>query len=78
MKIIASNTGGTTYEPVPAGTYIARCFSMVHIGTVMETFQGESKLQNKVRLTWELPLELKVFNEERGEQPSDSRLDRCE
>jgi hypothetical protein len=69
MKIIASNTGGTTYEPVPAGTYIARCFSMVHIGTVMETFQGESKLQNKVRLTWELPLELKVFNEERGEQP---------
>jgi hypothetical protein len=69
MKIVASNTGGTTYEPVPAGTYIARCFSMVHIGTVMETFQGESKLQNKVRLTWELPLELKVFNEDRGEQP---------
>lgn len=69
MKIVASNTGGTTYEPVPAGTYIARCFSMIHIGTVMEQYQGESKLQNKVRLTWELPLELKVFKEENGEQP---------
>jgi len=69
MKIIASNTGGSTYEPVPAGTYIARCFSMVHIGTVMEQFQGESKLQNKVRISWELPTETKVFKEERGEEP---------
>lgn len=69
MKIIASNTGGTTYEPVPAGTYIARCFSMVHIGTIAETYQGESKLQNKVRISWELPTETKVFKEEAGEQP---------
>lgn len=42
---------------------------MVHIGTIMETYQGESKLQNKVRIQWELPTELKVFNEEAGEQP---------
>jgi hypothetical protein len=69
MKIVASSSGGSNYEPVPAGTYIARCFSMVHIGTVMESYQGESKLQNKVRLSWELPLELKVFKEENGEQP---------
>jgi hypothetical protein len=69
MKIIASSTGGSNYEPVPAGTYIARCYSMVHIGTVMETYQGDSKLQNKVRLTWELPLELKQFKEDEPERP---------
>jgi len=69
MKIVASSTGGSSYEPVPAGTYIARCFSMVHIGTIMENYQGESKLQNKVRINWELPTEQKVFKEERGEEP---------
>lgn len=69
MAITATSQGGTTYEPVPAGTYIARCISMVHIGTVMESYQGENKLQNKVRIQWELPTELKVFKEEAGEQP---------
>jgi hypothetical protein len=69
MKIIASSTGGSTYEPVPAGAYIARCYSMTHIGTIMETYQGETKLQNKVRLTWELPTELKQFKEGEQERP---------
>lgn len=69
MAITATSQGGTSYEPVPAGTYIARCVSMVHIGTIMESYQGENKLQNKVRIQWELPTELKVFKEENGEQP---------
>lgn len=69
-QIIATNTGGgSNYEPVPAGNYVARCYSMVHIGTVPEEFQGEKKMMNKVRLTFELPTELKVFKEENGEQP---------
>jgi hypothetical protein len=42
---------------------------MIHIGTVPETFMGEEKLMNKVRITWELPNETKVFKEENGEQP---------
>ena len=68
MPITASNTG-TNFAPVPAGTYVARCFSMVHIGTIPEEYQGETKEQNKVRISWELPTEKKVFNEEKGEQP---------
>jgi hypothetical protein len=68
-QIIASNSGGTNYEPVPAGNYPARCYSMIHIGNVVEEFQGEKKTMNKVRLTWELPTETKVFKEEKGEQP---------
>jgi len=69
MAITATNTGGSSYEPIPAGTYLARCYSMVQIGTVEEEFQGLKKQVNKVRITWELPTELKVFNPEKGEQP---------
>lgn len=42
---------------------------MVHIGTIEETIMGATKKLNKVRVTWELPTELKVFKEENGEQP---------
>ena len=70
MAIIATNTGGTTFEPIAQGNYPARCYSMVHIGTVEEIILGEKKKLNKVRITWELPTELKIFKEENGEQPS--------
>jgi hypothetical protein len=69
MAITATNSGGSSYEPIPAGTYLARCYSMVQIGTVEEEFQGLKKMVNKVRITWELPTEMKVFNPEKGEQP---------
>lgn len=68
MAIFATNTA-TKRELIPAGNYVARCYQMIHIGTVPENYQGEIKEQNKVRIGWELPTELKVFNEERGEQP---------
>jgi hypothetical protein len=69
MAIIATNQGGSNYEPIPAGNYPARCYSMIHIGTVEDTYLGQLKRNNKVRITWELPTELKVFKEENGEQP---------
>jgi hypothetical protein len=69
MAITATNSGGSSYEPIPAGTYLARCYSMVQIGTIKEEFQGLEKQVNKVRITWELPTEMKVFNPEKGEQP---------
>lgn len=68
-QIIASNNGSGNYEPCPSGNFVARCISMVHIGTIEDEFQGEKKLLNKVRITWELPTETKVFKEENGEQP---------
>jgi hypothetical protein len=70
MAIIAESNGGSNYEPVEAGTYAARCYSMVYMGTLDESFQGQEKTLKKVRLTFELPTELKVFKEEKGEQPS--------
>ena len=69
IQILASSTGGSSYEPIAAGTYVARCYSMVHLGTIKESYMGEEKYVNKVRLTFELPTEMKVFKEENGEQP---------
>lgn len=69
MAIIAENKGGGNYAPIPQGNYVARCYSMIEIGTVTEEFQGEKKKMHKVRLGFEFPTEQKVFKEENGEQP---------
>lgn len=66
--INATNTAQKR-ELIPAGNYVARCYSMVHIGTVTEEFKGKTKQFNKVRITWELPTEIRVFDEAKGEQP---------
>lgn len=68
MAITASTTS-TKRELIPTGNYIARCYQMIHIGTVDETVMGTLKTLNKVRIGWELPTELKVFDESKGEQP---------
>jgi hypothetical protein len=69
MAIIATSNGSTNFEPIATGNYPARCYSMVHVGTVEENILGTLKKLNKVRVTWELPTEMKVFKEENGEQP---------
>jgi len=69
MPIIATSNGSGNFEPIPSGSYAARCYSMIHIGTIEENIMGTTKKLNKVRITWELPTELKVFKEENGEQP---------
>ncbi len=53
----------------PSGTHVARCYQIVHIGTISDTFQGEQKLVNKVRLNFELPDCLHEFSRDKGEQP---------
>ena len=54
-------------------TTVARCYSVIHIGTVPNIYQGKIDQQRpkveKIQVTWELPLLLAVFNEEKGEQP---------
>ena len=68
MSIIATNTAQHR-ELIPAGNYIARCYQMIHIGTIQELIMGEVKTLNKVRIGWELPEERRVFKAENGEQP---------
>jgi hypothetical protein len=70
MAIIASSKGSSTpREPIAAGAYAARCYSIIDLGTREETIQGTTKVLRKIRVTFELPDERRVFNEEKGEQP---------
>jgi len=57
------------FQKVEPGTYVARCYSMVEIGTVETEFNGEKKTAKQVNITWELPEELAVFKEEKGLEP---------
>ena len=62
MSIRISESTKTKRELIPSGTHIARCYSMVHIGTQEFEYQGEKKKANKIRLTFELPHELRIFD----------------
>ena len=68
MAINATNQSKPR-ELIPAGNQVARCYQMIHIGHVTDKIQGEEKTLNKVRIGWELPNELRVFNTDLGEQP---------
>lgn len=69
MAITAKKSETFERELIEAGNYVARCYRMVEIGTVDEEFLGVKKQMHKVRIGWELPTELKIFNPEKGEQP---------
>jgi hypothetical protein len=68
MAINATNNG-VKREIVPAGNYMARCYQMIEIGTIHEVIMGKAVMLTKVRIGWELPTELRVFDEAKGEQP---------
>jgi hypothetical protein len=57
------------FSPVPKGNHVARLYQIVHIGTVPTTFQGETRMTDKVRLTFELCNERKAFKEGEPEKP---------
>lgn len=51
---LSQNSGGGDFEVVPAGSYIARCYSIVDLGTQKVTFQGETKEKPQVVLSFEI------------------------
>lgn len=58
----------TTYKPVPVGTHLARCFQIIEIGTLMETFKGKDPRPTpKIRVRFEIPNLTRVFKD--GEDP---------
>jgi hypothetical protein len=54
---------------VPAGNHIARIYSIIHIGHILQDTQWGPRNNNKLRITWELPNERKEFKEGDGEKP---------
>ena len=60
----------SSYVPAPAGTHVARCVTFIQLGTQKQEFNGiPGKDRMKIVLGWELPEELQVFDEAKGEQP---------
>jgi hypothetical protein len=67
MSLIVSETGA--YQRAPEGIHVARCVQVIDLGTQLSDFDGKSKRLRKVRISWELPDEKTVFDEEKGEEP---------
>lgn len=67
--IIADNSSNREFKILDAGSYPARCISVIDLGTQTIAFNNETKQLRKIRLTFEFPTELSVFKEENGEQP---------
>lgn len=62
MGSIIAKATGSQREPIPAGNHIARCYSIVQIGTIEQTWEGKTKQAHKVRITFELPNLQKDFD----------------
>jgi len=59
-----------SYTPAPAGSHIARCVSIVFLGTQPQEYMGVEKAPRKeIEFKWELPYEMQTFNSDKGEQP---------
>ena len=54
MAFIASDNGGGNFKRVPAGAYIGRCYSLIDLGTQLSSGQYGEKMQHKLRIGWEL------------------------
>ncbi len=52
--MILTDTGGTTYAPCPAGSYLARCVQLIDMGTQQSTFENKPKSARKALISWEI------------------------
>lgn len=53
MTLIVKQT--SSYTPPPAGTFIARCYRLIDLGTQGIEYQGEVKHSHRIMIGWELP-----------------------
>lgn len=67
MSLMA--TAKQTIDPAPIGNHIARCISVIDLGTQSYEYGGKTNTSRKIRISWELPNEQKIFKEENGMQP---------
>lgn len=54
MGFIAKDSGGGDFKRVPAGVYVARCYSLIDLGTQRTEGAYGVKMQHKIRIGWEL------------------------
>lgn len=54
MGFIATAGTGTAFKRVPQGVHVARCVKLIDLGTQPVEFNGETKMQHKLQLVWEV------------------------
>lgn len=54
MGFVASDNGGGDFKKVPQGVHMARCYSLIDLGTQLTHGQYGDKEQHKIRIAWEL------------------------
>ena len=57
MPLIAQETSGKTFDPIPEGVHIATCYAVVDLGTHTDEFKGRTIDRHEILLGWEVPAE---------------------
>jgi len=63
MALTASDTGGGNFKRLPAGSHVARCFSVADLGTHTTNGQYGETTNRKIRIAFE------VFGEDENNEP---------
>ena len=63
MPILAKSSGGGDFENPKAGTYIARCYKLIDIGTQEESFLGKPSASKRKLYMW-----LELLEDEDGKE----------
>ena len=54
MSFYVENKQESNFKMVPAGSHLARCYRIIDLGSQKIEYMGETKIQRKVMLGWEL------------------------
>ena len=68
MSLIAKQPEQKEFEKVPEGSHIARCISVVDLGTQVIEWAGKEKLSPKVSLRFEIPGERIQYKDKEGKE----------
>lgn len=64
-----SESGWQDFKMLDAGQYVARCYTVVDLGTRDAEWQGVKKKRREVRFTFEFPTETAVFKDGEKARP---------
>jgi len=54
MSFYVESNQERTFKNVPAGSHLARCYRIIDLGSQKTEYMGETKVQRKIMLGWEL------------------------
>lgn len=57
MSLIAKEKGGSSIPPLDADVYEAVCISLIDLGTQVDEYKGQPKVNRKVWISWVVPSE---------------------